>query len=217
MKYCKYCGKELTSKQHCNIYCSMECANNAKVQKKIDSWLIGEYNGQQIDGTISKTIREYLLKKTNYHCEKCGWGEINPTTGKVPLEIHHKDGNYLNNRPENLEVLCPNCHSLTPNYKALNKTDRERTQTRKQYCIDCGAEVSYGALRCRSCQAKSRVTTKPVQREELKNLIRKETFVAVGKKFNVTDNTIRKWCIQYNLPSKKRDINQYSNEEWEKI
>ena len=40
-----------------------------------------------------------------YKCEKCGWGEFNLFTNTVPLEIHHKDGDYKNNRPENLEVL----------------------------------------------------------------------------------------------------------------
>lgn len=217
MKYCAYCGKELTAEQRHNSYCSSECANNAKTQKKVEAWVNGEFNGQQANGSLSTTVRNYLLKKANYHCEKCGWGEINPTTGKVPLEIHHEDGNYLNNKPENLKVLCPNCHALTPNYRALNKSERERSQTRKQYCIDCGVEVSYGALRCKACESKHRVTIKPVTREELKKLIREETFVSIGKKFNVTDNAIKKWCKQYDLPSKKRDINNYSDEEWANI
>lgn len=217
MKYCAYCGKELTTEQRYNSYCSNECANNAKIQKKVEAWVNGEFNGQQINGSLSTTIRNYLLKKANYHCEKCGWGEINPTTGKVPLEIHHEDGNYLNNKPENLKVLCPNCHALTPNYKALNSSKRERNQTRKQYCIDCGVEVSYGALRCKSCENKHRITIKPVTREELKKLIREETFVSIGKEFGVTDNAVKKWCVQYELPSKKRDINNYSDEEWANI
>ena len=33
----------------------------------------------------------------------------------IPLELHHKDGNRYNNDLENLEILCPNCHSLCPN------------------------------------------------------------------------------------------------------
>ena len=40
-------------------------------------------------------------------------------------------------------------------------------------------------------------------REELKQMIRKESFLAIGKKFNVTDNAIRKWCRAVNLPEKK--------------
>ena len=33
----------------------------------------------------------------------------------------------------------------------------------------------------------------------------------------VSDNVIRKWCIKYNLPSRKKDINSYSDEKWELI
>jgi hypothetical protein len=47
-------------------------------------------------------------------CEKCG---LNEWLGqKIPLELHHKDGNRFNNDITNLEINCPNCHSLTPNH-----------------------------------------------------------------------------------------------------
>ena len=49
------------------------------------------------------------------------FGEINPFTKTLPLEIDHIDGNWKNNRPENLCVLCPNCHSLTPTHKGANR------------------------------------------------------------------------------------------------
>ena len=59
-----------------------------------------------------------------------------------------------------------------------------------------------------------RITKKPASREELKKLIREESFVAIGKNFGVSDNAIRKWCINYNLPTRKKDIKSYSDEEW---
>ena len=67
-----------------------------------------------------------------YKCEICGWGEKNIYTGNVPLEIHHKDGNYLNNIESNLQVLCPNCHSLTNSYKNHNDVGRK---DRKVYSL----------------------------------------------------------------------------------
>lgn len=66
-----------------------------------------------------------MLKKHDYKCEKCGWGEINPFTNKTPLQIHHIDGNSLNNKEENLQLLCPNCHSLTENFGSRNKNAPE--------------------------------------------------------------------------------------------
>lgn len=59
--------------------------------------------------------------------------------------------------------------------------------------------------------------TKCPSREELKKLIRTKPILQIGKIFNVSDNAIRKWCDKYNLPRKKREINSYSDEEWDKI
>lgn len=42
-------------------------------------------------------------------------------------------------------------------------------------------------------------------------------FTKIGEMYNVTDNAIRKWCDNYNLPRRKKDILQYSEEEWGKI
>jgi 5-methylcytosine-specific restriction endonuclease McrA len=51
----------------------------------------------------------------------CGWSEINKWTKKVPIELNHIDGNPENHNIKNLELLCPNCHSLTEFYKRRGK------------------------------------------------------------------------------------------------
>ena len=56
-----------------------------------------------------------------------------------------------------------------------------------------------------------------IEREDLKKLIRSMSFTSIGKKYNVSDNAIRKWCDKYNLPRKVSEIKKYSDEEWELI
>ena len=133
IKYCKNCGKELTAEQRNNTYCSVSCGIAYQNKQKVQEWLEGKFDGTRgNNGLLSVPIRNYLLERADNKCELCGWHEVNPTTNLVPLEIHHIDGNYQNNSPENLQVLCPDCHSLTPNYKSLNRdSDRDRITSRK--------------------------------------------------------------------------------------
>lgn len=83
----------------------------------------------------------------------------------------------------------------------------------KYYCEDCGCEISQGAIKCLSCRNKEKSKNIP-DRDTLKNLIRNIPFVQIGKKYNVTDNAVRKWCDKYGLPRRAKEIKQYSEEEW---
>ena len=56
-----------------------------------------------------------------------------------------------------------------------------------------------------------------ITREELKSLIRTTSFLQIGKQFGVSDNAIRKWCKNYELPYKSTEIKKYTNEEWDNI
>ena len=60
-----------------------------------------------------------LIEDRGWVCENCRNTEWlgNP----IPLDLEHKDGNYLNNSKENLSLLCCNCHALTDTYKGKNK------------------------------------------------------------------------------------------------
>ena len=118
---CLYCGKELEYRSHKPRFCNNTCYAKYIEQEYIKRWLAGEETGIIGKDDIKTAVKNYLFKIHNNSCEKCGWHEINEFTGKVPLQIHHIDGDCLNNRPENLQLLCPNCHSLTENFGARNK------------------------------------------------------------------------------------------------
>lgn len=90
----------------------------------------------------------------------------------------------------------------------------------KNKCIDCGKEVYRNSIRCKQCENKARVIPleeMPINRDELKKLIRIKPFTQIGAEFGVSDNAVRKWCIKFNLPKTKKEINSYTDEEWEKI
>ena len=126
---CLHCGVEIeyygsTKRKYCNHGCKYGAQHDAYIVR----WLAGEVSGHRKGPTaqISTHIRKWLFKQHNNSCQNCGWGEINPHTGRIPLHVHHVDGNWKNNRPENLELLCPNCHSLTDNFGSRNSGGRPR-------------------------------------------------------------------------------------------
>jgi len=127
MKYCINCHTIISKR---NKYCSIQCQKEYEYNNYINKWKKEEVNGLRGKYQISMYIRTYMMKKYNNKCTKCGWGQINPYTNNIPLEIEHIDGNYLNNTEENLILLCPNCHSLTSTYKGanLNHGRKERTK-----------------------------------------------------------------------------------------
>jgi hypothetical protein len=108
-KACVNCGVTTTNK-----YCSSKCLN--EYRQKITFYKI-----ETGDVTFDyRQYKKYLIHKHGNKCMDCGWCEVNKTSGKIPIELEHIDGDSSNNKLENLKLLCPNCHSLTPTYKALN-------------------------------------------------------------------------------------------------
>ena len=110
--YCLNCGKEIPRQ---NKYCSQKCQHEYYQSEWEKKWLAGEISGDSnsVWTEASKRVKKYLMKKYDNKCSECGWGETNPYTGTIPLEIEHIDGNPYNNKPDNVTLLCPNCHSLT--------------------------------------------------------------------------------------------------------
>ena len=104
-------------------------------------------------------------------------------------------------------------------YSYIGKNGITYYRKKDKYCIKCGRKLSKltkGEL-CLKCLKHNNSKVKNITREELKKLIRENSFLQIGKIFQVTDNAIRKWCDYYNLPRHKKEINNISDEDWELI
>ena len=67
-----------------------------------------------------------VLQEQDGVCNMCG---VNEWQGlMLVLEFHHKNGDIKNNDRDNVEYLCPNCHSQTPTDRFRN---RKHTQAAK--------------------------------------------------------------------------------------
>jgi len=91
---CVHCGVGfLGALSHKRKYCSRACVNKAS---------------KEIWKPEFSTVRKNMFKRNMLTaCERCGYNEHT-----LILGVHHKDRNRKNNDLSNLEVLCPNCHSL---------------------------------------------------------------------------------------------------------
>lgn len=115
MRQCKFCEGSLG--KHAKIYCSIKCQQGFQRKVKVDSFLAG---GNPQGWELPVPVRDYLLDQAGYACVQCSWSGINPASGRTVLVVDHIDGDATNNIPTNLRVLCPNCHSMTPTFGALN-------------------------------------------------------------------------------------------------
>lgn len=137
---------------------------------------------------IKIKLYEFGLKEEK--CEKCGQGNI-WCNEKLGLELHHRNEKHNDNRIENLQILCPNCHAQENNlYK---KKKNIIIKNKKIIHCECGAIIGRRATMCEKCwgikQRKSLRPTTSQLLEDISNL----GYVGTGKKYGVSDNAIRKW------------------------
>lgn len=119
--YCLNCLKPIIyQNKYCNIYCQHEY----KYKKSVEDWLKNPKKYTSPKGFMKK----WLIENGGEKCHRCGWNQKNKYTKKIPLEMHHEDGKWRNNSPENLDLVCPNCHSLTSTYRYGNKGHGRKAQ-----------------------------------------------------------------------------------------
>jgi hypothetical protein len=110
---CIGCGTSIRA-SYKNGYCSTKCRQDHEIIR----WLAGELDGDW-KYTYASYVKRYLEKKTNCSCEECGFDKRRKDGSHI-LQVDHIDGNWRNNSPGNVRLLCPNCHGLTDTWGAAN-------------------------------------------------------------------------------------------------
>jgi len=176
--------------------------NTNSIKKPIEVYLVK-------NSTCSRTNLKRRLFKEDFKQKQCENCNLSEWFGKpAPLELHHINGVNNDNRIENLQILCANCHAQTDSYCGKNhKNTKIKKKIKKitRGCIDCNIEIYRSSRRCKPCS----VTFK--RQEYIKSLpdpitlinqIKALGYVKTGKLYNVSDNAIRKWIKTLGLNSK---------------
>lgn len=226
-KYCANCGKPfLMGKNTKGRFCSNKCQGEYAHKEYIRLWKLGEKDGMSGPNGISSAIRTYLFEKYNGKCQLCGWGEENPYTNKVPLQIHHIDGDCTNNKEENLQLLCPNCHSLTETFGGSNENSK-RLDRRLKYvkveleadknkdiievsrCIVCGKKLEKGQMTFCSKNCYRRSYIKNIDKEQILNVFNENkgsSYESISKKLNISKTTLERKCKEFGILNKVRKL-----------
>ena len=141
----------------------------------------GEYSAR---GRIKKRLlAEGIIENTCSNCCQKGTWDDKP----LVMILDHINGVSNDHRIENLRMLCPNCNSQLPTH--AGKTNKIT------HLCGCGKAKRKESVECRSCSTKNqprKVKTRP-DVDQLKKEIEETSYCAVGRKYGVSDNTIRKW------------------------
>jgi Zn finger protein HypA/HybF involved in hydrogenase expression len=181
-----------------------------------------------------RLIKEGLKK---HKCERCLNTEW--LGQPIKLELNHMNGVNDDNRIDNLEIICPNCHSITENYRGRNKlsalSEKKGVEYRKfresltanpepslkkikegaetlhgisksikfKICLGCKEEFKpsdetrkYCSKFCYQDDNRKRIPKVP---ELLEAFDVYKSFTKVGEHYNVSDNSVRKWCEAYGI------------------
>jgi hypothetical protein len=154
-------------------------------------------------GHLKRRLLDEGLKRPE--CELCGQGEL-WRGRRMSLVLDHVNGVHDDHRLENLRILCPNCNATLDTHCGKHKTRKHHDRA----CAGCGATFrpsSGGQRYCSmSCggrgeaSRRAQVAQRRVERPPYEQLVAEiETlgYEAVGRRYGVSGNAIRKWRRAY--------------------
>jgi hypothetical protein len=158
-----------------------ERAKKIIAPKAIDLSLVMTENSSYHRSHLKERLYKENIKQRT--CEMCDQGEI-WNGKKMSLILDHINGIFNDNRLENLRIVCPNCNATLDTH--CGKNTKKKPQLKTEYI------------------KKNRSFPKPEQRkverpsyEVLLEEIKSNSFLAMGRKYGVSDNAIRKWIKSY--------------------
>ena len=178
------------------------------------------FRGEKLLASYKLKLRLFQFNLKEKVCEICGLKEWQGV--EIPLELHHKNGNRLDNSFENLQIVCPNCHALTEHYRGANTiSHKEKAKVIKKitptiekpmrkvtveaeprFCEVCNKQLSSHKQKrfcCRKCYDNWNARNIPSEEELRKAMKIHKSMLALGRYFKVSDNAVRKWKEKYNI------------------
>lgn len=112
---------------------------------KIDYSKFKKENSNKISGSKKDSIKKNLITLRGYKCECCGLEQWQDKP--IPLELHHIDGDRYNNELDNLQLLCPNCHALTSNYRGKGTVKQKVTDDELALAISTSTSIRQAVMK----------------------------------------------------------------------
>lgn len=120
--------------------------------------------------------------------------------------VHHLDENKQNNSPDNIIIFATNAEHTAfhkGNKEIYFDSDGIAHVDVGNKCLNCGCVIDKHAKLCRKCYLIKHHSSIP-EKDELLNLLKIYSFVEIGKIFGVSERSVRKWCVSYNMPTQRK-------------
>lgn len=218
---CEKLGKRPTNINYCYIRNIIDKYNVdishfkcETTEKKVNEYDLNEILCQNSPYKTLSHLRNKLIRYglKEEKCECCGNTEW--IGKKIPLQLHHINGIRNDNRIENLQLLCPNCHAFTDTYCGSNIKNKPIYAKEIKTCEICG-KTFFGKNRFCSDECLEKHKKNEREKRGVKTPTKEDILIAareektmkdIEKRFGMGDNCVRKWCDKFGLPRKIKEL-----------